>query len=46
MTEFESLVQALEETLKVLRTYGDLFIVLGDDIKDLKERVAILEETE
>ena len=43
MNELESLVQALEKTLETLRAHSDLLTKLVDYIKDLEERVAILE---
>ncbi len=46
MTELELLVQAHESTLVTLQTHNDLLKALVDAIKDLEERVAILEENE
>ncbi len=46
MNVFESLTQALEETLATLHIQNDLLNTLVDEIGDLKKRVAILEEKE
>ncbi len=46
MTELELLVQVHESTLVTLQTHNDLLKASVDAIKDLKERVAILEEKE
>ncbi len=46
MTELELLVQVHESTLVTLQTHNDLLKALVDATKDLKERLAILEEKE